>query len=313
MKTFGGYLGWETNNLQLHSKATRINAGRFAFDLIASEERIENIYVPRFICDTVLQTLKRLGIRCHFYEINNNFELTSEPSLGKNDFLLLVNFFGLKENYVSSVVGNYKNVILDNVQSFFSQLPENTYAFNSARKFFPVPDGAFVSKVQSTPLNKENYTPPVKHLELKTNHSSERAYQHFLQYEASIDSEGLKSMSKLSSTFLEYADMAQVKRLRQANFDLIHSVFSHINLLQVRRDQQTPLCYPLHVKEGNILRKRLVERGVFTPQYWPEVKARVSPESFEYQASQEIICLPIDQRYNCSEISKLIKRVQQCL
>lgn len=313
IRTFGGFIGWETNHSLTHPNAAHINAGRFAFDLIASEVRIDNIYVPRFICDTILKTLKRLNIKYYFYDINSKFELISEPSLGENDFLLLVNFFGLKEDYISQVADKHKNVILDNVQSFFSKLPENIYAFNSARKFFPVPDGAFVSKVKLKLVDGPSDTPSIKHLELKTRFSSQSAYQYFLHHEASIDHEGLKTMSKLSSTFLYYADMALVKRQRQSNFDLLHAAFNNLNLLQLTRGQQTPLCYPLFIKEGNLLRERLIQQEIFTPQYWTEVKSRSFPQSFEYQAAQEIVCLPIDQRYDSSEISEMIQRVQQCL
>ena len=41
-------------------------------------------------------------------------------------------------------LGNISNVIIDNAQAFYSKHQDRAYSFNSARKFFGVPDGAYL-------------------------------------------------------------------------------------------------------------------------------------------------------------------------
>ena len=59
------------------------------------------------------------------------------------NYILYTNYFGICTKNAKKLAKKYKNLILDNAQSFFTE-PIGLASFNSARKFFGVPDGAYL-------------------------------------------------------------------------------------------------------------------------------------------------------------------------
>src|SRR5690625_7221359 len=64
--------------------------------------------------------------------------------MGNRDVFLYTNYFGICSKQTEQVVSNTKNLIIDNAQSFVSTPDEGVDTFYSARKFFGVPDGAYL-------------------------------------------------------------------------------------------------------------------------------------------------------------------------
>ncbi len=57
---------------------------------------------------------------------------------------LCTNYFGIKDEFITSLSKQVSNLIVDNAQSFFSNPIENIDTFYSPRKFFGVSDGAYL-------------------------------------------------------------------------------------------------------------------------------------------------------------------------
>ena len=62
-----------------------------------------------------------------------------------------------------------------------------------------------------------------------------------------------------------------------------------------------------NVLEDENLRKKLISHKIFTPIYWPNVLDWSKKDSLEYKITKEIVCLPIDQRYNKEDMKKILK------
>ena len=70
---------------------------------------------------------------------------------------------------------------------------------------------------------------------------------------------------------------------------------------------------PVYINDGETKRLCLIEKKIFIPQYWKEVKDRVGKETVEYEFATNILWLPCDQRYNLDDMEYLIDEVKKII
>ena len=99
----------------------------------------------------MLQPIRHLGIEYEFYHINDYFEPAIVLHPKDDEVVLYINYFGLKSHFSSSFCETYRNTILDLTQAFYcepgKQIDNNSHqcdSYYSSRKFFGVPDGAYL-------------------------------------------------------------------------------------------------------------------------------------------------------------------------
>ena len=85
-----------------------------------------------------------------------------------------------------------------------------------------------------------------------------------------------------------------------------------INELTLRR-KDALFMYPLYVKEGEKLRKTLLESKIYVPILWPDVFYKCDKSSIEYDFALNILPLPIDQRYGLEEMDYIITVINSFL
>ena len=86
MKEIGGYFGLElASKEEYHTSATKLNSGRNAFKYILKAQNIKKIYIPNFICNSIIEPLVELSISYEFYNIDSNFEIIQEIDLLKDE------------------------------------------------------------------------------------------------------------------------------------------------------------------------------------------------------------------------------------
>ena len=164
MKEIGGYFGTEhlASGVQsvLHSDGIFVNSGHNAFSLILqSLLNIKHIYIPRYVCHIIPDTLRELHISFSYYQINFNLEISVFPELQDGEYILVINYFGVKDQYINKLIGDYGGrLIVDNVQAFFYNMTPSINSFYSVRKFFGVPDGgiAYSSVPQRSLISDSN-------------------------------------------------------------------------------------------------------------------------------------------------------------
>lgn len=83
-----------------------------------------------------------MNIDYSFYSINQQLELYELKRLSSGEFILYTNYFGVKDEYVKSLSEVYGDrLIVDNAQSFYSDVTAGPSYIYSPRKFVGVPDG----------------------------------------------------------------------------------------------------------------------------------------------------------------------------
>ena len=143
---------------EYHKNAIRLNSGRAALQYILKAKDYQKIYLPTYICDSVLTPLHAESVRYEYYPINANFEPVFDKDIGNDEAFLYVNYFGINDQNVKDVIAHYQNVIIDNTQAFYSPPEPGVDTFYSARKFFGVADGAYLyTDIElNTPLEAEH-------------------------------------------------------------------------------------------------------------------------------------------------------------
>ncbi len=317
MKPIGGFLDLELNrgNVHHYHEAMALSTGRSCFFFILQKLLPTRVYIPYFICDALLQPLIHLKIQFNFYSLDASLELKKPPKLkNRSELIVYVNYFGLKSQYVSSLQQLYRNqLIVDDTQAFFQVGYPGIWSFNSARKFFGVPDGAYLySPTKICPPKLVPSTLTGEHLISRINGNQETSYQQFLEHESSLDYQ-LRSMSAFSSRLLKHIDYEAVACHRRNNFNRLHQALGSLNLFDWSiENNQVALYYPFLSLAP--LRQQLIARNIFVPHLWSEVQNRIN-RGFEWekQLAWRLSPLPVDQRYSARDMDRVIDEVTNLL
>src|SRR5471030_881414 len=116
-KEIGGFFELELNYAQkYHNDAIKLNSARYCLQYILKAKQYNKIYIPYYICDSVLQPIKKENLQYEFYSINDKFEPIFNKNINKDECFLYVNYFGINTENVKKVRVNFRNVIIDNTQ-----------------------------------------------------------------------------------------------------------------------------------------------------------------------------------------------------
>lgn len=309
MQSIGGYFSLELNEgWERHHDALRLNAGRYALEYILKARKYRKVYIPYYICDSVLQPFKRQGVEYEFYHINDQLEPAIDMHPKDDEAVLYVNYFGLKNRRADSFCYAYKNTILDYTQAFYSE-KGNKYddksiqcdTFYSCRKYFGVPDGAYLYTdcfLDEDLPQDESYN-RMTFLTKRIDRSPQEGYADFHANDKVLASVGMRRMSRLTESIMRSIDYSAKANKRIRNFHVLDKILRESNRFMWAMDYGTvPLVYPYYIEDGSRLRQYLIDHQVFCARYWPNVLEWCQPEDWEYQLAENLVCIPIDQRYD---------------
>ena len=317
MDPIGGYFSLELNEgRELHKGALRLNAGRYALEYVLKARKYKKVYLPYYICDSVLEPISRTGVSFEFYHINDQLEPLENLHPTECEAVLYVNYFGLKNRRSSAFCFEYTNTILDQTQAFYSE-QGNKYesgechcdTFYSCRKFFGVPDGAYLyidCRIQEELPRDESFH-RMTFLTKRIDRSAQEGYGDFQANDKTIGEMGMRGMSRLTQAIMSGIDYATKAKRRIHNFHVLDKALRKTNFFKWDLDSGTvPLVYPYYIEDGERLRKHLIEHKVFCACYWPNVIDWCHSADWEYKLTKNLVCLPIDQRYDVENMLKVL-------
>jgi hypothetical protein len=311
MKAIGGYFELELNKKEeYHQEAVRLNTGRNAFEYLLLANSYTKVYMPFFTCDVLFEPLKKHQIAYEFYYIDEQFEpLFDYDLVQSNEVFLYTNYFGLKDNFIKNLGIQFKKLIIDNSQSFYSKPITGIDTFYSPRKFFGVPDGAYLysNKKLEISFEKDVSFNRCSHLLKRLDGNAESGYGDFTVNDANLKNQDIKEMSTLTMALLSATDYNLCAQKRIDNFNFLHQSLKVSNRLEIDVvNIGIPMVYPYWNNDKN-LRKKLLQHKIYTATYWNNVKQWCKSESLEHRFVDEIVYLPIDQRYDEMDLNKIIK------
>lgn len=312
MKEIGGYFELEKLiSNEYHKSLIALNSGRNALIYILKSRKIEKLYIPYYLCESVYEILKKYNYKYEFYKIKEDFIPNFEKNLDKNEYLYVVNYYGqLNNEILKKLKDRYKNIIVDNTHSFFQEPLNEIDTIYNCRKWFGVPDGAYLStnKILDVNLEKDKSKERIIHLLGRFEETASEYYKYFQKNDDIFEKLELKQMSDLTHNILGAIDYKKIKNIREENYKILEERLKDFNKIKLQK-QGVPFCYPLYLENAVEIKQKLAKQKIYIPTLWPNVLEEVSQEDIEYKYAKNILPIPCDQRYNEEDMKRIIELI----
>ena len=138
---------------------------------------------------------------------------------------------------------------------------------------------------------------------------AEAGYADFREQSHLLVGQPIKRMSKLTERLMQSIDYGWVAKRRRANYNHLLESLKDSNLLQISLDNDTvPMVYP-YLMTRERLRDNLIRNKIFVACYWPNVSEWADENSLEKRLVQQMVPIPVDQRYDILELEYIIRTI----
>lgn len=315
MEAIGGYFSLELpQREEYHKNAIRLNTGRNCLEYILRVRGYNKVFVPYYTCEAVMEPINKLGIPYEYYHIDIHFEIRNRFTLQEGEALLYTNYFGLKQRYAEQLADKVgSHLILDNTQAFYSKPIEGIDTFYTCRKFFGVPDGAYLycDKTLDEEIEQDYSYDRVAHLVKRIDLSAEEGFKDFRWVDDGLDNQPIRKMSKLTQRMMQGIDYEAAAQRRRENYLMLHEALGKENNLELHLENDAvPMVYPYLVPVKG-LREKLIENKIFVARYWPNVLDWTKKTDLDYLLTFQMQPLPIDQRYGEEDMKRIIEIIKR--
>ncbi len=313
MKEIGGYFGLEDLvHREFYPDLVAVNSARNALLYILKAQEVRKLYIPDYLCDSVSRLCDREGCPYEHYQVGKGFLPEFDVTLGKGEYLYVVNYFGqISNERAIALKAMHRNVIFDNVQAFFQRPVEGLDTVYSCRKFFGVPDGGYTatSAKLSDPMPMDISMDRMKHVLGRYEGTASAYYIDFCRNDESFYTLELRQMSRLTHNILGAIDYEAIKEKREENFRFLHERLKDRNPLKLSVPVG-PYAYPFYCENGMRVKKALAEKRIYVATLWPDA-IRFGGVAKDY--SENILPLPCDQRYFAQEMKLIVEELEKCM
>lgn len=328
-----------------HENIEFVSSGRDAISYVLEQIECNNekekiCMLPMYTCDSVIIPFQKAGWSTYFYPIGKKFETDRNEfqkllSDIKPKVLLMHTYYGIDNlSNVRDIISEYqknKKIIFieDMTQSLAlmhrSQIAD--YCIGSLRKWFPIPDGGFVSsnnylkkgiraeKSDFIILKKKAQDLKLQYLKNKSNISKTEILNMNRKAEEILDQNAMVcSMSDYSHNLLKVFDFKEMLHKRNENAKYLTDQIKKMRKIQTFIDVQdeSPLYVPIFAEDRKKLQKYLISKDIYAPILWeiPPCVHGVLQYKTEYVYSH-LLALPCDHRYLIDDMKRISQELLQ--
>ena len=311
MKEIGGYLDLERShgNHEYYGDLIALNTARNALVYLLKARKIKKLYIPYFLCDSVSGVCNREGYKYEYYKVDEHLRPVFDKEISEGECFYLVNYYGqISDDEILEFKNKYGNLIVDNVQAFYQKPVLGIDTIYSCRKFFGVPDGAYLSTniILGEELYQDISENRMAHIIGRAKESASAYYAAYTANEGLFENLKLKLMSELTHKLLSDIDYQKCKCKREENFKYLHERLGAKNKLNITIPEG-PYMYPFYSENGMTLKKKLAAKKIYIPTLWPNVLDMDC--KIEKDLAENILPLPCDQRYDEDDMNDIIKQI----
>ena len=312
--------------------ARRVGEGHLSFCreaiyLIASHELShgKKAMLPKYTCDTVIAPFQELGYDYQFYPVCK--DLTIDIPKAKEIFsvhhpnLIVVHpYFGMdltkqEQDMLEEIHEDGCEIILDLTQCLFStmRLPFIKYYVGSIRKWFAIPDGAFLE------TNEEMQMPTIGNNEivsLQTKAMQLRG-EYFQTGDTNVKDESIRLsheverlmtrpitphiMASISKELLAFENVDIQQKIRIENYKRLYEGLKNVKdielIADISRLTTAPLFFPFRVKNIQEMQRKLAQKSIYARLIWEE--------------EDRILTITVDQRYDLADMDRVIAAIKE--
>lgn len=300
--------------------------------------------MPAYMCDTVFYPFVNAGWKLYFYHINKQLKADEEEIRllidRYNPELLFINcYYGVDtwkdmRPLFKEWQNNGLTIMEDVTQSYYLQGAglEVDYVIGSLRKWYPIPDGGFVTSdfllpeeelpVQYDFVEKriETLTQKWRYL-YESEHEADRKVIKENYLKRNVEEEewldhltSIRGMSEISAKILSNQEESVYRNSRSKNYNLLYDKICHYESVRCvfsKEEQEiAPLYLPVYAEDRLGLQEYLKKQDIYAPVLWP-----IGKENAEYLLEDEwyifnhLLALPIDQRYGAEAMKKIARTI----
>lgn len=348
-KEIGGFFDFDINSIkenviEIKSLIDYDNKKYFISGRQAIEYCLEHIdsnnkvLLPSFLCHSMIEPFLRKNYELFFYDIDKNLnvkisDINKLSNQYKIETVLIVPYFGFNTIIYDEKL-NIKNKIIDITQSLYSNLDLKNYDYciASLRKWGNCIDGGLAKNLINTFNIDIKYQPYEKIIQLERLFAQQKYmylnenigekedflknYSRFSKYLQ--ESKTYTTMSNLSKKIYETLDTEYIRNRRIDNYNYLLEKIRKYNFINIIFNKKViddvPLYFPIYVENNrDEFQKFMINKKIFLPIIWPKASIldgyNINQES-EY-VYENIICIPIDQRYNKEDMNMIINAIDE--
>ncbi|MCI9174003.1 MAG: DegT/DnrJ/EryC1/StrS aminotransferase family protein [Lachnospiraceae bacterium] len=311
-----------------------MDSGRSALAVLNQVLTSGIILLPSYICESVVKVYRE-NFSIIFYKIERDFtvdteDLDSKLSEGVTAVYLMHYFGQLQDetflNWLNKKRRQYEFVIIeDTTHSIFTKRRTiGDYCVCSLRKWFPVPDGGVLYSenermdISLVDISAKSPSAVLEAMILKKLYIEGKAdcnelYRKiFTEEEEKLDKQrGIYRISELSRSLLKYFSIDDLKGKRRKNYRMLRNALQECEIeLALKDGQIVPLACPIYLDDRDEFRQYLARHRVYCAVHWPLTGTGLEEHKDAKEMSEQILSLPIDQRYGADHIQYLAEIIR---
>lgn len=305
-REIGGYLELERfGGREYHDGALALNCARNCLVYLIGARGIGRVWVPAFLCSSVSAAARAAGAEVLEYEVTPDLLPDyGTVSLGPGDYLYFVDYYGqaTDEAILDAARRSGGRLVVDEVQGFFRRPLPGIDTLYCCRKFFGVPDGAYLYTT-ATPdgeLERDLSAGRMRHLLGRFEGTASDYYADYAANDRAFAGQPVRLMSELTHNLLRGIDYERAAETRERNFRYLDERLGAINALSPSVPRGAYM-YPLLLDHGaRETRLALQRRRVYVPTLWPNA---AEAGGVTGRLARDILPLPVDQRYDTDDMA----------
>ena len=309
------------------------------YDIAVSFDGQNNkVLIPAYTCETVITPFKEAGWTCYYYNINKDLRIDTkfledlsnriEPALVVVHPYYGMNLNGQEVDTLRGIRARGTRIVMDLTHCIFAEQGDDfvDYYVGSFRKWFSIPDGAFlkvnggdsrfqvpqdenvafVTKQADAMFLRNQYfqseVMPLKAISIRLNKLAEGLADHHIKPHR---------MSSFSKELKRQQDERVIEERRRENFAFL---FNHLNqgsnccfiCSDLSDLSATPLYFAIYVENREPLQRVLAENRIYAPVLWPNDYAELLVSEDVDYIYQHILAIPCDQRYGKEDMERIV-------
>ena len=296
------------------------------------------VLIPAYTCQTVITPFEEAGWKCVYYSIKRDLRINVASLMDlvqchHPSAVVVHPYCGMElnkqeEEAIRQIGESGVSVILDLTQCIFStkRYPFVSYTIGSLRKWFPIPDGAFLECNASTIAIVQ---PEIENLEF-TKRNLAAMYlrgQYFGNGEQRTKDISIwlnKSANKLAKSNVsphrisdiaynllkkEHFSENQNRRLKNYTY-LFGNIRDSSQIKKVCQNltevTTAPLYFTIYVQDRSSLQRVLAQKAIYAPVIWPVDDERVLVDKDVRYIFGHLLAIPCDQRYDMDDMQRIV-------
>ena len=299
--------------------------------LLVNKLRPPQVWVPSYLCHTILGAIDKNVSVTRFYEVDYNLQILSNQwisEVNSGDMVIFIDYFGFSydRRFAVSVKEKGAWVLEDAAQSLLSSHvgKHSDFVLFSLRKWVGVPDGGILRFDESNVHFDISLATPtaawwlnalqanILRREFDNGLPTREWFKNFKETE-DLAPTGPYAMSQLAQTILEYSiDYSYIAQKRIDNYRaLLEKLTAYAVFPRIEPDV-VPLGFPVRVANRDSVRQALFDHQIYPAVHW--ILDGIIPSQYEdsHLLARQIMTLPCDQRYRPEDMDEIAEVFLQC-